>query len=230
MKNILIVILLLVAGIAVLVYLTKKPNSTGEQNTTNNATSTMESQSLPVPDGTYRISPSESTITWTAEKPLILGYTHHGTFSVRDGAFSFENAVLTGEFVLDMTALRVTSLGGGKAGNESRLETHLKSGDFFDVETYPTAKFTVTSATPVDEIGTYQIIGDLTLKDITEEIAFTAHVAHAEGSVQFNGNTEIDRTKWNIVFGSASFFDNLADNAISNTVGLTISIVAQKEG
>ncbi len=228
MKNILIFALLIVAGIGVWVYLVKKPNNTGEP-ITSNPTPTMETQPSSIPDGEYRISPTESTIVWTAEKPLIIGYTHHGTFAVRDGELTFTDGTATGQFILDMTALRVTSLGGGKAGNESRLETHLKSGDFFDVGTYPTAVFKVTNASPIDDLGTYQIIGDLTIKDITEEIAFTAHVRHADGNLQFDANTEIDRTTWNIVFGSASFFDNLADNAISNTVGLTINLVAHNE-
>ena len=67
---------------------------------------------------------------------------------------------------------------------------------------------------------TYSVTGDLTIKNITNEITFELAVAENTASTTF----QVDRTKYGIKYGSASFFDGLKDKAIYNEFDLTVSL------
>lgn len=55
------------------------------------------------------------------------------------------------------------------------FDDHLKSADFFDVETYPTISF-VSTGLDINPDGTGTITGDLTVKDITRSITFDGKI------------------------------------------------------
>jgi polyisoprenoid-binding protein YceI len=66
----------------------------------------------------------------------------------------------------------------------------------------------------------FDVKADITIKDITKAIAFT---------VTINGNTatsdiKIDRTEFNIRYGSGSFFDGLGDNMIYDEFNLVVNL------
>lgn len=224
----------LAVALLVLVYLMQLNNApTGnntaeEQNKTalNNENKTATDEPLVL--GEYAIVPTESEVGWTAEKPQIVGYTHYGQFPIQRGTINIiAEDTVTGTITLDMTNLRVESLGGGKAGSESSLEGHLKTGDFFEVETYPTATFIISESIKVED-GAYTVHGDLTIKDQTHPVMIPLTVTPVDGGIALRGETEIDRTKWGITFGSSNFFENLAENAINDIVKITLDIVAKK--
>ena len=76
----------------------------------------------------------------------------------------------------------------------------------------------------------YDVEGDLTIKDKTNTITFPATIKQeANGQVVAEATTKIDRTKWGLTAGSASFFDNLADNAIDDMIELSFKLVANKQ-
>ena len=86
------------------------------------------------------IKTSESQINWTGKK--VLG-KHHGTIDFKEGALQFDGDVLIGgEFVVDMTSIKVTDLEGDSKG---QLEGHLNSDDFFGVANYETATLKITN-------------------------------------------------------------------------------------
>jgi len=212
-------------------FLIIRPTATTEPNPISQRSDEVEvpGSTKAVESGSYTLVSEESEIVWTAQKPLIPGYVHTGTMGVKTGVLYVDAGSFNGEIVIDMNQVRLVSLGGGKAGNESRLETHLKSGDFFDVTKYPTATFIITQATKDEVLDTYVLTGSLTMKDITHEISFPAQVFEQYGKLHLTAQLEIDRTQWNITFGSANFFDSLAENAIGDTVGLSLDLVATPE-
>lgn len=179
----------------------------------------------PVP-GSYTVAPEESSIAWSAGKPLIAGYVHTGTLNVASGTIEVGDATASGSFVIDMASVKVTSLGGGKEGRESQLEAHLKRDDFFGTEEYPTGTFTITSVVPTEGENQYTVTGNLTLKDVTNEVSFVANIYEEEGQLHAHADFAIDRTKWGITFASASVFDNLANNAIGDEVNLSLKLIA----
>ena len=155
----------------------------------------------------------ESKVTWKGYK--VTGQ-HEGTINLKSGSLIMDGDKLTGgTFVMDMTSINTTDLSGG---SKTKLDGHLKSTDFFGVEKNPTATLVITKA---EKSGnTYTVTGDLTIKGISNPVTFPMTI---------NGNTatadvKIDRTKYDIKYGSASFFDDLKDKAIYDEFDLNVSL------
>lgn len=206
-------------------------NSAPEEPATQGAGEEMTAgEQSAVVSGTYVVVPAESVIRWEAGKPLIEGYVHRGTIGLSGGTIEVEEASASGTFDLDMNTISVTSLGGGKEGSESKLESHLKRSDFFDVDTHPTGMFTIASVEPIDAAANeYRVLGTLTLKDNTEPVEFPATIYLEDGMLRAKAVLSIDRTRWGISFGSKSISDAIGENAISDTVQLELDIAAQAE-
>ena len=159
------------------------------------------------------INTSKSSIEWTGKK--VLG-SHNGTINLKEGYVEMNNGQLTGGmFVVDMTSIVVTDLQGESKGN---LEGHLKSDDFFGVASHPTATLVIKDAEPM--IGGYSVTGDITIKGITESIQFDLSM----GDNGADAKVVIDRTKFNVRYGSGSFFDNLGDKTIDDNFELSVSL------
>lgn len=169
-------------------------------------------------DGQYGFN-TGSTITWRGRKPLKENYEDVGTVAVKEGNVVVENGAVTGgTVVFDMNTISAVSTGVG--GGETQLTSHLKSADFFDVETHQTATFVVTSVEPLVGVAdaNYQITGTLTIKGIDQEVVFPALLSVNEDNtlVSIKAKTVLDRTLWDVRFGSGKFFENLADNLIAD--------------
>ena len=155
-----------------------------------------------------------STITWTGEK--VTG-SHNGTIQLESGYLMMEDEkIVGGEFVMDMSTITVTDLSGE---NKGKLEGHLKSEDFFGVENHPTAKLVITSAASKGN-GKYGIVGNLTIKNETHPITFDLNLNEDSASTELT----IDRSKYNVRYGSGSFFDNLGDKTIYDNFELDINL------
>ena len=129
-----------------------------------------------------------------------------------------------GEVVFDMTSITAVSTGMGDG--QDRLSTHLKSDDFFAVETNPEAKFMVKSAEKTGD-NTFNLIGDLTIKGITNETVIPVVVSEADEGVQISGSATIDRSAYEVKFGSDKFFENLGDNVINDEFMLDFVVLAK---
>ncbi|MBZ9626675.1 YceI family protein [Psychroflexus sp. CAK1W] len=160
-----------------------------------------------------QVDVKESTIRWEGEK---LTGSHEGTINLKEGFFLMENGELVGgEFTADMTSIDVTDLEGD---SKEKLMGHLRSDDFFGVNNYETARFVINTVAKKGDV--YGISGDLTIKGKTNPIAF---------DLKMNGNTAttnltIDRTKYDVRYGSNSFFDNLGDKTIYDEFDLAINL------
>jgi polyisoprenoid-binding protein YceI len=117
--------------------------------------------------------------------------------------------------------------------NVATLEGHLKSDDFFYVDSFPTAVFEIvkvreeaTDATP------YVVVGNLTIRGITNSIEFPANVTVEEGSVRLLRQTfSIDRTKWNVKYHDsedATIAETLKEDLIDHSIELTINVVGNE--
>ena len=92
---------------------------------------------------------------------------------------------------------------GGVHSGEAARDEHLRTGDFFDVEHYPTITF---RSTKVEEAGNgeYRLTGDLTIKDVTRpvtlELEYLGSVASPwnDQRAGFSARTEISRKDWGL--------------------------------
>ncbi|MDP4606780.1 MAG: YceI family protein [Flavobacteriaceae bacterium] len=165
-------------------------------------------------NNTVAVKSGESQVLWKGYK--VTGQ-HEGTIALTEGSLSFADQVLTGgSFTVDMTSLVATDLDGEMKG---KLEGHLKSDDFFGTETHPTAQLVITQV-GVDAAGGYQVTGDLSIKGITQPVSFPMTVAANTATASL----KIDRTLYDIRYGSNNFFENLGDKAINNEFDLEVTL------
>ncbi len=173
---------------------------------------------------TYKAIADESTIEWKGFKPT---GTHTGTISIAEGSVSVNDGnIESGSFAIDMNSITVTDIPVEKEGN-AKLTGHLKSADFFDVEAYPKAKFEVTGLETVD--GKTMLSGNLTMKETTNNISIPVTTSMDGDTMKLTSETfTIDRSKWNVKYGSKSFFDDLGDSFINDDIELKVNLVAKK--
>ena len=155
-----------------------------------------------------------SKIVWKGYK--VTG-SHEGTIAIEEGNLTFENdKLIGGEFVIDMTTIANTDLEGDY---KTKLEGHLKSDDFFGVENHPTASLVMTDVTPSGK-NSYNVTGDLTIKGITKPVTFTMAIYGSKA----NATLKIDRSEYNVRYGSSSFFDGLKDKVIYDEFDLVADL------
>ena len=165
---------------------------------------------------TTSINVEKSVINWKGYK--VLG-SHTGTIQVKSGNLDWEDdKLIGGSFEIDMNTIACTDLEGEYAG---KLVGHLKSDDFFGAAKYPMAKFEITNVVSRGKTGDYKVMGNLTIKESTQPVSFNAMVKDGMAS----GKMTIDRSKFNVRYGSGSFFDNLGDNTIYDEFDIEVNLV-----
>jgi polyisoprenoid-binding protein YceI len=171
----------------------------------------------------YNVDVKSSNIVWKGYK--VTG-EHTGNVKLKNGSLQFADGKLSGgSFEVDMNSITCTDM-QGEYGD--KLIGHLKSEDFFGVDKYPTAKFTITRTIPQDTKGNYKIIGNLKIKESTQEVKFFANVSEQGGMVKATGTLKVDRSEYDIRYGSGSFFDNLGDKTIYDEFDLQVELMAKK--
>ena len=168
---------------------------------------------------TYTVDVAKSTITWVGKK---VAGSHNGTIALKSGSLDVNGKHVTGgTFVMDMTAIK-------DADGSDKLEGHLKADDFFGSAKFPTSTFVITKVTGSGASVT--VSGNLTIKGITKPLSFPATVAvNADGTVSaLAGKILVDRTKYDIRYGSKSFFDSIGDKAIDDNFEIGVKLVGKK--
>lgn len=165
-----------------------------------------------------KANPAKSKLEWKATK--VTG-GHNGDIQFKSGSVMIENGKLTGgNFVFDMKTINTLDLQGEY---KDKLDGHLKSEDFFHVEKFNTASFEIKSASHTSG-KKYTVTGDLTIKGITQSITFDIEFESDGKGFSTTGTATVDRTKFDIKYGSDSFFDDLGDKAIHNDFTLTFNV------
>lgn len=179
---------------------------------------TQEQQSKLVAD------PSGSKVEWTGKK---LTGEHYGELKLASGELVLVNGKIAhGKFEMDMTTITCTDITDSKSNK--RLVDHLKSEDFFSVSRYPRTQFVITSAKSkgIDE---YEVTGDLTIKGKTHAISFPVRLTKNNDGWYSRATLTFDRSKYDVKFGSQSFYENLGDKLVYDDVDITINLFLKRE-
>jgi polyisoprenoid-binding protein YceI len=189
-----------------------------EENKTNASTSSI---SLHVENEKYVVvDTSQSVVRWKGSNSF---GPHTGYVYISKGELMIVNGQLTGGKVeVDMNTIEDEN---HDHSSTNGLITHLKDPDFFDVKKFPFTIIEITRVTSINA-GEKQITGNLTIKGITHPVSFPAKIEVADGIVKANGKLTIDRTKWNVRYGSGKFLDNLKNEVIADEIEFDIKIVA----
>tara|TARA_R110002049_G_scaffold168526_3_gene335064 strand:+ start:2193 stop:2849 length:657 start_codon:yes stop_codon:yes gene_type:complete len=167
---------------------------------------------------------ASSTIEWKGFKPM---GSHNGVINLKSGVLNtIDGEIVGGTFLIDMASLTVLDI-PAEEKDHAKLTGHLKSDDFFDVEKHPSAAFEITGLEEVD--GKMMLSGNLALKDAKNNVTFPVSVSNEGDTMTLTSETfTIDRSKWNVKYGSKSFFDNLGDKFINDDIELKIMVKASK--
>ncbi len=119
---------------------------------------------------TWALDPTHSEVQFKIKHLMITNVT--GSFNIFTVSAQTENEDFTKakiSFTADVNSI--------STNNEQR-DTHLKGADFFDAEKFPEIKFEATKSENVDSDGSYELYGDLTIRDVTKNVKL---------SVEFGG-------------------------------------------
>lgn len=170
----------------------------------------------------FKIQRASSTVNWTGKKVLGL---HTGSINIANGFIEIaDDAILSGEIQIDMTSIVITDIEDIKTRQEF-LE-HLLNDDFFSVDKFKTAKLTITGSKKI-EGSKFKIDGILTIKDISHPISFVSSIEIFTDTLYSTGEVVIDRTLYNIRYGSGRFIDNLGNKLIYDDFVLQFKLVGQ---
>jgi len=170
----------------------------------------------------FTVDVNKSTLKWHGEK--VTG-EHFGLINLKSGSIQMKNnQIAGGKFVIDMNSIACTDL--TDATYNAKLVNHLKSDDFFGVAKHPEAMIVIVKSTPfVNNEATVE--ANLTIKNITQPVTFKVK----QDGKAYLADLVVDRSKFNVRYGSGSFFDNLGDNMIYDEFKMSVRIeaIAEKE-
>ena len=171
---------------------------------------------------TFQIQKSSSTVNWTGKKVLGL---HTGTINLAGGNVDISDGkIVGGEIEVDMTTIVTTDIQDKKMHDE--FLAHLHNDDFFATDKFKTSKLLISGSEKVAN-NKLKINGKLTIKDITHPVSFIATVEVFTDFLHSLGEIVIDRTLYNIRYGSGRFIDNLGDKLIYDEFVLQFKLVGQ---
>ena len=179
-----------------------------------------------LPDGSHQIDLEQSKLEWVGRNLL---NKHWGEVGLRGGSITFRgDRFVSGLVSIDMTDIRCADLANDSLHDV--LIAHLQSDDFFDVAHWPKAVFEITDATPIPsaKLGApnYRVAGNLTLRGVTSPLSFemvAGITSNGKGAAQ--ASFSIDRTLWNVIYGSGKFFRRLSGHLVNDMIDLQFRVV-----
>jgi polyisoprenoid-binding protein YceI len=143
----------------------------------------------------WTADPQHSEIQFKAKHLMITtvtGYFREFDFHAETESDDFNNATIYFE-------AKTASV---DTNNEPR-DTHLRSGDFFESEKFPTLKFASSKFSKQGE-GNYELKGDLTIKDVTKPITLNVEFGgimkdpYGNNKAGFSLSGKINRKDWGL--------------------------------
>lgn len=178
-----------------------------------------------LPDGHYKVDSEASQVEWTGRNP---NSRHIGTVDISKGVIDIKDGTVTGRVEIDMNTINNINLEGDEL--QPVLEAHLKSDDFFFTKMFPKAVFTVKEAKRIEPgwltATNYHVNGELNLRGVSADLDFDATVALLEdGSLVLEAHFDIDRTRWNVIYGSTRYFEHLGMHKVFDLLSFQIRMI-----
>lgn len=196
----------------------------------------LEGQSTGAPDdpetflslenGSYRVDTEQSTIMWWGRNP---NTTHYGNIQIAEGELTVSDGNIEGGVIIDMDSISNIDLQGNEL--QPILISHLKSDDFFLTKLFPKAEFIISHAKPVEKpylsTPNYHVSGSLNIRGFSAEQDFMATIAQApEKGLIAEAHFDIDRTRWDVIYGSARFFEHLGMHLVYDIISFQVRLIA----
>lgn len=153
----------------------------------------------------YTFNKENSKLKWEGKK---VGGSHDGIIYLKSGTLKMNKSkIKSGKFVIDMKSMVNKDISNEKY--RAKLENHLKSDDFFSVDEFPEAVLEITEESKFKDNKAH-VHANLTIKGITKPVHFNV----MKEDNMLKSKITVDRSKYNVKYGSKSFFKNLGDKLI----------------
>ena len=191
-----------------------------EKSSKKNNDISLSKPTLSLSSGEYTMDNDNSSIKWTGRELSTI--SHYGSLQMKNGNLKINSdGTVNGMIKIDMTTIDCEDLEGK---SKASLERHLRSDDFFSVESHPIATLTFTSEGAIGAGNKLVFNGDLEIKGISHPISFESVVKSVDPNLNAIVDLTFDRSKYNVRFRSGTFFQNLGDKLIYDDIEISVDI------
>ena len=191
-----------------------------EKSSKKKIDTSLPKPTLSLSSGDYVMDNDNSSIKWTGRE--LSTKSHYGSLQMKNGSLTVNtDGTVNGIIKIDMTTIDCEDLQGR---SKASLERHLRSDDFFSVESHPIATLTFKSEGGIGAGNKLAFNGDLEIKGISHPISFESEVKNVDPKVSALVNMTFDRSKYNVRFRSGTFFQNLGDKLIYDDIEISVDI------
>lgn len=194
--------------------------STGSEQTETAPSSTSQKTSISAEKKFYMADVDQSNVHWLGKK--VTG-EHEGDLKLVGAKLAMANGLIQeGNFIFNMKSITCTDI-ESQDYNDKFID-HLRSDDFFSIEKYPTATYDIKASKKANG-NSLSVTGDLKIKDKVVMQDVMMEIIEEGTSLVLKGQAVVDRTAFDIRYGSGKFFDNLGDRMIDDDFVLDFNLV-----
>ena len=191
-----------------------------EKSSKKKIDTSLPKPTLSLSSGDYVMDNDNSSIKWTGRE--LSTKSHYGSLQMKNGSLTVNtDGTVKGIIKIDMTTIDCEDLQGR---SKASLERHLRSDDFFSVESHPIATLTFKSEGGIGAGNKLAFNGDLEIKGISHPISFESELKSVDPKVSALVDMTFDRSKYNVRFRSGTFFQNLGDKLIYDDIEISVDI------
>lgn len=191
-----------------------------EKSSKKKINTSLPKPTLSLSSGDYVMDNDNSSIKWTGRE--LSTKSHYGSLQMKNGSLTVNtDGTINGIIKIDMTTIDCEDLQGR---SKASLERHLRSDDFFSVESHPIATLTFKSEGGIEAGNKLAFNGDLEIKGISHPISFESELKSVDPKVSALVDMTFDRSKYNVRFRSGTFFQNLGDKLIYDDIEISVDI------
>ena len=191
-----------------------------EKSSKKKINTSLPKPTLSLSSGNYTMDNDNSSIKWTGRE--LSTKSHYGSLQMKNGSLTVNtDGTVNGIIKIDMTTIDCEDLQGR---SKASLERHLRSDDFFSVESHPIATLTFKSEGGIGAGNKLAFNGDLEIKGISHPISFESELKSVDPKVSALVDMTFDRSKYNVRFRSGTFFQNLGDKLIYDDIEISVDI------
>lgn len=174
----------------------------------------------------YEINKKQSVLKWFGKESV--GGVIDGTIELLSGKISMDGNVLMkgGSFVMDMNSIRHKKA-EDKSGKDGIAE-HLKSDDFFSSKKFPQSYFVITKVSPGVKANEVRVIGNLTIKGVTNGIMFPATIIKDGDKIKVQADLTFNRVLWGITYRSMNLLALVKEGLIDSDIKMKLDLVFDK--
>jgi polyisoprenoid-binding protein YceI len=148
-----------------------------------------------VPPG-WQLDVQKSKVLWSTPKNMMGGHSGYFLFQSGNLEYSAAGEPVSGTFQMDMNSIRSTD--NPDEAKREKTDADLRNNQFFAPDKYPLATMEVKKIVRIGASMNYHVAGELTIKGITQPVAFTAAINAKNNTSHITATVDISHQLWEL--------------------------------